>query len=52
MGEGGALVFQKNEYQEKLRSCVKRERTEVNFSEDRLINIDGLIMDHPIFRAR
>ena len=36
----------------KLRSCVKRERTEVNFSEDRLINIDGLIMDHPIFRAR
>ena len=50
MGEGGALVFQKNEYQEKAE--ILRERTEVNFSEDRLINIDGLIMDHPIFRAR
>lgn len=52
MGEGGALVFQKNEYQEKAEILREKERTEVNFSEDRLINIDGLIMDHPIFRAR
>ena len=52
MGEGGALVFQKNEYQEKAEILRERERTEVKFSEDRLINIDGLIMDHPIFRAR
>ena len=36
----------------KLRSCVKRERTEVNFSEDRSINIGGSIMALPIFRVR
>ena len=31
MGEGGALVFQKNEYQEKAEILRERERTEVNF---------------------
>lgn len=51
MGEGGALFFQNNAYQEKQRFCVRREQTAVNFSVDRLISIPGRIMVLPIFQA-
>lgn len=43
MGEGGALLFQDENYLEKQRSFVKRERTAASFPRtDRQIYLDRL----------
>lgn len=51
MGEGGALLFQDENYLEKQRSFVKRERTAASFSADRSTNILGSTTVPPICRA-
>ncbi len=51
MGEGGALLFQDENYLEKQRSFVRREPTAASSSADKSTNIPGSTTVPPICRV-